>query len=150
MLVTKAVREQLGTLLAADATTLAPAVSANKIALVAAPFTPDENLTLAGLTLATFTGSAPKAGATGAQPTGIDPATGDQFILIAPPAGGYIFTCTVAPGAPQTIYGFVLTDNAGATLLAMALLPAAVTIANVGDSVLIENNVLTLVSQPIS
>lgn len=150
MLPVKSVREAAGTLLAADTTTLAPAVNANKIALIAAPFTPDENLTLAGLTLATFTGSAPKTGATGAQPTGNDPLTGEQVISISPPVGGYIFKCTVAPGVPETIYGYCLTDNAGATLLAMALLPQPITIAAVNDQVDCEVPELRFVTRPIS
>lgn len=148
MLPTRAVRLQLGELLGADATTLAP-VAANKIALIAADFTPDENLVLGDLTLATFTGSAPKAGATGAQGVGIDPLTGDQVITILPPAGGYLFECTVAPGAPETIFGYALVDNAAAVLLGVVKFPDAFTIENVGDQVDCGNPTMRLVAQPI-
>lgn len=47
-----AVRLQLGVLLAADPTTLAPAVDANKVALISAAFAATENLVVADLTLA--------------------------------------------------------------------------------------------------
>lgn len=149
MLPTKAVRLQLGSLLAADTTTLAP-VAANKIHLVINAFTPDESLPLASFTLATFTGSTALAGTAGAQPVGTDPVTGAQLITIAPPAGGYIWTCTVAPSPPQTVYGFILTDSAGAVLLGMALLPNPQTIQAVGDQIDIGNPTLTIVQRPIS
>ena len=144
------VRLQLGDLLAADATTLAPAMNPNKIALIAQPFTPAGNLTLAALTLATFTGSAPKAGAAGAQGVGVDPTTGEQVITILPPAGGFIFKCTVAPGSPETIYGYALVDNAVTNLLATALLSQPVTIRNVNDQVDVDDATLRFVVQPLS
>lgn len=123
----------IATLLANDTAILAPAVNANKVALIAAPFTPGPGLTLADLTLATFTGSAPLAGATGPQDVGRDPATGEQVITVIAPAGGWVFTCTVTPGSPQQIYGYALVDNGVANLLATALLPQPLTIAASGD-----------------
>src|SRR5579864_4470302 len=74
MLPMKALRLKLGVLLAADVPTLAP-VAANKVALVNAAFAPNEALTIASLSFATFTGSAPIAGAAGPQGVGTDPAT---------------------------------------------------------------------------
>ncbi len=144
-----ALRTALGDLLAADIPTLAPA-AANKIALVAANFTPDENLVLADLTLATFTGSAPKAGAAGAQQVGVDPATGDQVITNLAPAGGWRFECTVAPATPEPIYGFALTNNAGAVLLAVGLLAVPISIAAVGDYVDLGAVEIRFVLQPMS
>ncbi len=146
----RAVRLQLGELLAADSTTLAPGVSANKIALIAAAFNLNEALVIGDLTLASFTGSAPKAGTTGAQGVGTDPMTGEQLITILAPAGGWRFVCTVAPGAPQTIYGFCLTDNAGATLLAAEQLPSPITIASVGDEIDLGAVAMTFVLRPLS
>lgn len=131
----KAVRLQLGELLAADATTLAPATDANKIALISADFTETESLVIGDLTLASFTGSTPKAGATGSQQAGIDPATGEQVVTILQPAGGYRFECTGAPSVPETIYGYALTDNGGTTLLGVHKLDTPVQITNVGDFV---------------
>lgn len=150
MLPMKAVRLQLGELLAADATTLAPAVNANKIALVAAAFTPNENLVAGDLTLATFTGSTPKAGATGAQQAGIDPPTQQQVITNLAPAGGWRWECTAAPASPESIFGFALLDSTLATLLGVALLPAPVAIAAVGDFVDLGAVTLTFVQTPLS
>ena len=67
MLPMVAVRERLGALLAADATTLAPATDANLIALIVAAFALSENLTVGDLTLAAGNGLDPIAGATGAK-----------------------------------------------------------------------------------
>lgn len=145
-----AVRKQLGVLLAADSTTLAPAVSANEIALIAAPFTPSEDLVIASLTLATFTGSAPKVGVTGAQGVGNDPATQDQIVTNLAPAGGWRFVCTAAPTPPQQIYGYALTTTATGALLAVALLPIPVTITNVGDEIDLGAIQFTFVLTPIS
>jgi len=150
MLPMSAVRLQLGELLAADDTTLAPASSANKIALIAEAFTPSEDLVIGDLTLATFTGSAPKAGATGAQQAGIDPATHDQVITILAPAGGYRFECTVTPTPAETIYGYALTDNAGAVLLGVQAFATPIVIAEVGDFIDLGAVEMTLVNQPIS
>lgn len=150
MLPMKALRLQLGDLLAADTTTLAPATNANKIALVNASFTPNENLAIGDLSFATFTGSTPKAGAAGTQGVGNDPTTGDQIITILTPVGGWRWTCTSAPTAPETIYGYALTDNAGATLLGVAALPAPVSIALVGDQIDLGAVEMTFVLQPLS
>lgn len=135
MLPVKTLRLEMGTLLAADTTTLAPAVGGNKVSLIAAAFTPGENLVLADLTLAAFTGSAAKTAGTGTQGSGVDPATGEQIITILDPAGGWRWTCTVAPGAPETIFGIALTDNTIATLLGIEALDTPVVIAAVGDMV---------------
>lgn len=144
-----ALRLALGELLAADVATLAP-VAANKIALVSVLFANNEGLVLADLTFASFTGSAPKAGAAGAQQAGVDPITGDQVITILVPAGGYRWECTVAPGTPQTIYGFALTDSTGATLLGASLLTTPVVITSVGDFVDLGAVTIRFVRNPMS
>lgn len=149
MLPMQALRIALGDLLAADVGTLAP-VAANKIALIAANFALNENLVVGDLTLATFTGSTPKAGAAGAQQVGIDPLTGDQVITNLTPAGGWRWECTVAPGAPETIYGFALLDATLADLLGAALLDNPITITSVGDFVDLGAVTIRFVSQPMS
>jgi hypothetical protein len=150
MLPMKAVRLQLGELLAADATTLAPAVSANKIALVKAAFALTENLVASDLTLAAFTGSTPKAGATGAQQSGLDPVTFEQKITILAPAGGWRWECTVAPSPAETIYGFALLDSTLATLLGAAVFPTPIPVASVGDFIDLGAVEITFVLQPMS
>lgn len=149
MLPVKAVRLQLGELLAADATTLAPAMSANKIALVQSAFVPSETLVIGDLTLATFDGSTAKAGATGTQQVGNSPATGDQIITITEPIGGWRWETTGVTNLPQTIYGFALIDNAGAVLLGTALLPTPLTLQEAGQEINLGAVQMTMVLQPL-
>lgn len=144
------VRIQLGALLAADSTTLAPAITANQIALISDPFTPDENLVIGGLTLANFVTSTPLAGSTGAQSVAIDPATGDQVITIKVPAGGWRWVTTGLTNLPQTIYGFALTDSTGATLIGVAALPVPVTLTAIGQQVDLGEVTITFVKTPMS
>jgi len=146
----RAVRLQLGVLLAADTTTLA-AASANKVALIIAPFNAaDETLVLSALTLATFTGSTPIAGVAGGQTVGNDPATGDQVITIKAPAGGWLFECSAPPTPPQVVYGYCLVDDTVATLLGTEPLVTATTITNVGDFIDLGKIDLTFIVRPIS
>jgi hypothetical protein len=147
MLPTLALRQEITTLLAADATTLAPAASANKIALILAPFTLNENTTLASLTLGSSGGLGPLAGATGTQPSGQNPTNLQQEILISPPAGGYKWTTSGAT-YPTTIYGYALTNNAGTVLLALAALPAPITLTADGQIIDIDPVYITFVLQP--
>lgn len=149
MLSTKALRLAFGELLAADVATLAPA-AANKIALFTNNVAVNENNVIGDFTLATFTGGAAKAGAAGAQQAGVDPITGQQVITNLAPAGGWRWECTVAPLVPETIRGFILTDNAGAVLLAMAVLGAPITISAVGDFVDLGAVTLTIPRFPLT
>lgn len=149
MLPVRTLRLALGDLLAADIPTLAPA-AANKVALIAAPFVMDENTTFASLTLATFTGSTPKAGAAGAQQVGVDPATGDQVITNLAPAGGWRWECSVAPASEETIYGYALVNNAVAVLLGLQAFPTPIAIADVGDYVDLGAVEIRFVIQPMS
>jgi len=149
MLPIKALRLSVGELLVADVAFLA-AVLANKIALVTNSFTPNENLTFADFTLAVFTGSTPKAAVAGTQQAGIDPNTGAQTITILAPAGGWRWECTVAPGAPVVVTGFILTDNAGAVLLGMQQLTSTVTISAIGDFIDLGKVEMQVVSRPLS
>jgi hypothetical protein len=149
MLPTKPVRLALGNLLAADTATLAPA-TANKIALVSAAFTPNENLTATDLVYATFVGSTPKAGASGPQGVGQKPSTGEQYITILTPVGGWRWVCTTAPGSPETIYGYAMLDTTLATLLAMAIFDTPYIIRNVNDEIDLGSVPMTFVLQPLS
>lgn len=149
MIPTKSLRNACMELLAADVATLAP-VAGNKIALYTNNGTPSENSVLADFTLATFTGSTPKEATPGTQPEGYVPTTGDSKIDISPPVGGFRFECTAAPTPPQTVYGYIMTDNAGAVYLAGQRFPAPITIANVGDAIEIGNLSLTLLANSIS
>lgn len=117
MYATKALRAAAADLLAANAATLAPAVAANVIALVMAPFTPGEDIALGDLTFATFDGSTPIAVGVGTQPTAFDPNNNDNIIDLKPPVTGFRWETTGVTNLPQTIYGFaLLTDGLAAVL----------------------------------
>jgi hypothetical protein len=150
MLPMQPLRLALGTTLAADPTTLAPAGAGNKIALIKAPFTPAETLQAADLTLADFVTSTPLLAAIGPQQVGIDPATGQQRITIIEPLGGWRWQTTALTNLPQTIYGFALFDNTLATLLAVALLPAPTLLNIIGDEINLDKLTLVFVQRPIS
>lgn len=150
MLPMKALRLELGTALAADAAILAPVADNNEIALIAASFSPSENLAISDLVLATFTGLAPKLAGLGTQNVGIDPATQQQSITIKEPIGGWRFQCTVTPSPPQTIYGFCLTTKNGVALLGVEAFPVPITITEAGNFVEIGFARLTFVLQPMS
>jgi hypothetical protein len=124
MLPMLSLRLALGTLLAADATNLAPAISANKLALVTSPFAPSESLTIGALTLASGNGLDPIACAVGAQEVGLDVNTQQQIITIIPGATtGFRWLSSGSFTAPITVYGIALIDNGAANLWAVALLP---------------------------
>lgn len=110
------------------------AAAAMKVHLAAAAFVPSLDLLLASLTEATFTGGAAKLAGAGVQQVQFDVATGFQMIQILEPAGGWTWECTADPPAPETIYGWYLTDNASAVLLGSGLLDAPLTIDGAGDA----------------
>lgn len=149
MLPMKAIRTALGDLLAADVALLAPA-TANVIALIAAPFTPDENLVIGDLTLATFTDSDPIAGTTGAQQVGFDPVTQEQVITVLAPLGGYRWETGDTANLPQTIYGFALVSDGLVTLLAVAELPEPITLQDAHQFIDLDPIEFRFVLQPIS
>lgn len=147
---TAALRIAMLDLLAADATTLAPAMDGNKVALVKAPFSPSENTVIGDLTLADFVGSTPLVCGTGTQPTGLDPFTNDNLCDIKSPAGGFRWETTDVTNLPQTIYGFALLSNDLSTLLACAVFTTPIVLTAVnqvvdGLSVQLRNPANTLV-----
>jgi len=119
-------------LLAADEETLANE-DALKVFLVISSFVPSLDLVLDDLDLATFTGSAAKLATVGEQQVFVDPTTNQEQIQILEPAGGWSWICTADPTLPETVYGWVLTDNAGTGLLGSGLLATPVTIASSGQ-----------------
>jgi hypothetical protein len=145
-----ALRLELGTLLAADPATLAPAVNGNKIALVMQPFVPTEDLIATDLTYATFTGSTPIQGSTGAQLTGVDPATGEQVLTIKAPLGGWRWHTTATTNLPETIYGFALLDSTLASLYAVQLLPTPIALTESGQEIDLGAVTITFVLQPMN
>lgn len=135
MIPTNAVAEQSAKLLAADTTTLAPAVDANVIALIMSNFTPSPTLLIGDVVLATFAGATPILGVTGTQAEGIDPQTGSFVIDLSPAAGGYRWETTATTNLPQTIYGIALLKNDLSVLYASALLPTPILLTGVNQRI---------------
>lgn len=147
----KAVRLRLGTMLAADATTLAPASDANMVALITAPFTLSEDLAISDLTLATDHGLAPVACSTGAQEVALLPSSTAQIITIKPGAvSGFRWVSSGSFPPAITVYGYALTDNLGTTLLAAAQAPDPIFINDVGQQIDFDPIQMTFVQTPLS
>ena len=130
---TRALWRRGADLLAADATTLAPAINANHVHLTMAPFTPNLDMVLGDFTEATFDGYAVKDIGVGAQPIFYSVQTGLLTIVLEDPAGGYVWATTGVTNLPQTIYGAYLTDNADAVLLGAMQLDNPVTLQASGE-----------------
>lgn len=145
-----ALRLKIGTLLAEDAATLAPATLGNKIALIKSPFVPAEPLVPGDLVFADFDGSSPLVLGTGTQYEGIDPITGEQVITLKEPAGGLRFETTGTTHLPQTIYGYALLSSDLATLHATALLPAPVTLTAANQFLVLDSAGFRLVLSPMA
>jgi hypothetical protein len=149
MLPMSAIRLKLGTLLAADTASLAPA-TANKMILFSNNVTPIETLLMAALTEANFDGYASIDGTIVAQETGIDPATGDQVITLTPPLGGWHWKTTGVTNLPETIYGFALVDHAKAVLLAIETFEEPVSLTAIGQQIDLGAATMRLVQEPAS
>jgi hypothetical protein len=131
----QALLNRLGALLAADATTIAPASGGVKVHLAQNAFTPSLSLVLASLTEASFTGYAALLGAVGAQQNFQDPSSSNGIVQIVEPLGGWHWATTASTGLPQTIYGYYLTDNGTANLYAAALFTTPITLTASGQGV---------------
>lgn len=145
----EALRLQLGVLLAADATTLAPASLENKIALIIAPFVLAETLVYSDLVLAAANGLAPLAGIAGAQGVAQDPVSQSQIITILPPPTGWRWVSS-GSGFPITVYGAALIDNGATTLLAVEQFSVPIQLTAAGYQVEIDPVQMTFVLQPLS
>jgi hypothetical protein len=119
MQTTLALREKAAQLLAADATTLAPATDANKMVLCKANFPETEQVVVGDITPADFDGSTPLLAGTGTQSEGLDPITNAARITIKSPVGGWRWETTGITNLPQTIYGVALMSNDLSVVLAV-------------------------------
>lgn len=124
---------RIAALVAADVALLG-SVDPITIALTTNEFAPSPTNVLADLTLATFTGSAPKTVVTGAQVVIRNEETGGYGVQLKEGAGGFNFVCTTAPASTQAITGYCVIQN-GITLLACARLDASKAIQFIGDYV---------------
>lgn len=123
------------TLIGADTTKLAEATPFVMVSLVIGAFSPGPTLDITTLTLASFTGSTPLHAGSAATQVYRDPLTGNQVMQVREPAGGWHWQASVAPSPAQTVYGYILTNAAGDTLIASETLADPVTIVAVGDGV---------------
>lgn len=150
MLPMKAIRLLIGETLA----TIAPldqASALNRVALVSAPFTPDEDLVYADLTLANFDGSTAKTVALGAMQVGMDPVTGEQRITVPDIVGGWRWETTGITNLPQTIYGFALYDSTGpGPLLGVEVLPQPITLQEAGQEIIIGKVAISINQNPFN
>jgi len=90
-------------------------------------FSPGPTPGLVDADMADFDGSTPKASGAATRPVLTDPATGQQYLRIPDPAGGWNWTTSGTTNLPQTIYGFALTSDSttveGADLLGTVRIP---------------------------
>lgn len=119
MKVSQAVAERALTLLGSDTTSINDHAL---VQLVQAPFTPAPALTMSGITLATFSGSAAIPLKTEAWLESIDPANGNVK-LDADPSASLRWETTDTVGLNQRIYGVAVMSSTSATLLGSSLLP---------------------------
>jgi hypothetical protein len=149
MLPTVNVRLQLGALLAADTTTLAPTL-ANKMALIVAPFTPSENLVYGDLTYGSTNGLIPIDLATGAQEVALDPVSQAQVITLVPGTGpGFRWVTSGSFSGPISVYGTALIDNGGTLLLGVQALPTPIVVSAAGYAIDLDPQTMTFVLQPL-
>jgi hypothetical protein len=134
MIPTNTILDAIVNLLAADATTLAN-LTALKVHLAIAAFTPGPGLTPSDFTEATFTGGSALAAGTGTQEVFVDPSSGLRTIQIKEPAGGWHWLCTAGTGLPQTVFGFFVTDNGDTTVYGSQRLSAPLTITASGQAI---------------
>lgn len=106
-----------------------------RVYLINQVFTPSAVLVPGDVTTAAFTGGAFKEAGLGDPNVITDPTSGIQYLQLLDPAGGFTWIATVAPGAPETIYGYMITDHANAAVYGCERFAANVVITNVGDGV---------------
>jgi hypothetical protein len=146
-----AVREQLGKLLAADPTTLAPAASPNKLALIGSAFSASENLTVQDLDLLAGNGLDPVACGPGPQLVALDPTTNEQLITLVPgAASGFRWVSSGSFPQPISVYGVALTDNAGDKLLGVSQFRAPITLHGPGYQIDADPQTIAFVLTPMS
>lgn len=123
------------TKLGSDTVTLA---AASWLIWIKTAFTPGPNLTLVDADMATFATSTPLVITAATRPVLIKPDTGDLFLRIPPPAGGFVGTVTAGTNLPQTIYGAVLGSSSttiiGGVVFGSALFDEPILLNTVGQS----------------
>ncbi len=99
---------EMMTLLGADTVTLAAAAWVMPLKKA---FTPGSDPEIDDTWIADFDGSTPKACGAATRVPHTDAGTGQVFLSMPPPAGGYLWTTTGVTNLPQTIYGYALSSS---------------------------------------
>lgn len=139
----------INALLAANVAQLAAAAVKN-VTLIKANFTPGAGTDIASLTPADFTGSAAKTAPSGAQQAFVDAGTGRRIVQLIEPVGGWHWVATDAVNLPQTIYGFVVTNDDDSETYGSELLPTPIEILEAGQAVDLDQVRFTLSLTPLS
>jgi len=137
MIPTSVLTESVPELVAADTTLLATALDAPKVHLIIDGFTPGLLTDFAALTPATFAGSTAKSATVGAQQAYYDPVAQKWTVQLNEPVGGWTWECTATPGAPETVLGFCVTNQADDVTYGSGLFDSPVTINAVGQAVIL-------------
>jgi len=131
---TRTITDSIAALIAANSTGLGEAVVKN-VTLVIANFTPGPDLAFADLTVATFDGATPLVSPSGAQLAFTDAITGLRVIQMKDPAGGFHWVTTGVTNLPQTVYGFVVTNDDDTITFGAEKFPAPIVLTGTGQGV---------------
>lgn len=149
MIASTLLSQSVAELVGADATRLADPADAPKVTLIIDDFSPDPSTDPMTLMFATFTGSTPKSATAGAQAVGVDPLTNESIITLNEPVGGWRWECTADPATPETVYGFVVTDQAQAVLYGIQHLDEPVQISLAGHEINLQSLTYRCVLAPL-
>ncbi len=126
--------DEIATLLAHDATTLAN-MTALHVHLAKAAFTPTPGLDPTTLNEADFMGYTVLSPTAGNQLEYVNPGSGLRTIELSPPIGGWHYQTTGTPNLPQTIFGWWVTDHTDAILYGSGLLATAIPLSASGQGI---------------
>lgn len=129
----------IATVVGASAAFLAELTPFVLVTLLKASFTPSLDLDPATVTPADFTGATAKHAASASTQVFLDSATGEYVMQVNEPAGGWHWQATNSTNLPQVIYGYMVTDSAGAVLIGSELFDTPKSIGLVGHGVDIGN-----------
>lgn len=107
----------------------------NYVSLILSAFTPGDAALLAGFSIPTTGGLAPKV--VGAVPplTSIDPLTGQIVLTMIAPLGGWQWVTTDTVGLNVTVFGFAVRFSGVGAWIACEQLPEPVILTGIGQEV---------------
>lgn len=146
---TTVITNSITDLIAADEALLG-AAAAKHVHLIMAPFTPGPGTDFTTLTPASFTGSAAKNAASGAQQSFQDAVSSRRIVQLIEPVGGWHWVTTDAVNLPQTIYGFCVTDLGDDVTFGSETFPQPIVLTAAGQAVDIGQVRFTQALTPLS